>query len=180
MKPDKQQLQEAEYIIYPNFWKNILLSLGCLIFAIIGILQLLAGKNDFIAWACILFFGIGGIYIIALSLHNYFQHIPAVIIYKDRVERCTPAKNNHIVYFKDVERFRLGNVSSSKQIIIDYKPEVLENRFNSASIFKKSILQFNQNKVGGIESIPVDNLQIKPAEISKLLDQQIHRYNDSN
>ena len=93
------------------------------VFAALGGFLLLHGNHSFIVWVCILFFGIGGLYVLFLILRERINNKPYYIITDECVIMDSGMKKWE-VRFSDVEEFYLINVMSSKQIGIRYKKEI--------------------------------------------------------
>ena len=81
----------AEIKIYQSLWKNLLLVICCVIFAI-GAIFIIADDSCKImtkvcgGWLGVIFFGGGGLFICVTTFYNSIRHIPYLILYKDRVE----------------------------------------------------------------------------------------------
>ena len=77
------------------------------------------------------------------------------------------------VRFSDVEEFYLINVMSSKQIGIRYKKEIEFQKMNVASSAGRTIRKMNERIAGVQESLPADNLTIKPQQLCDLLNMKL-------
>ena len=62
--------------IYHSIWKNLMLVAICLAFVVLGVLQLLDGRNSFLIWASTLFFGIGGLFMLFIILRQRITNKP--------------------------------------------------------------------------------------------------------
>lgn len=173
---------DAEGIrVYQNLWKNLLLGICSLLFAIMGIFIIADDNCRMVTkiiggWLGSIFFGVGGLAICIMSLYNYLRRIPYLVIYKDRIEVYVQFKASYdTVYFKDVQKFRPITIGASKQIAIDYRPEYIAQRMKShtTSNFIKKIMRFNLNKTGAIESILASNLSMKRTDILRILNEHI-------
>ena len=103
----------AEIKIYQSLWKNLLLVICCVIFAI-GAIFIIADDSCKImtkvcgGWLGVIFFGGGGLFICVTTFYNSIRHIPYLILYKDRVEIYVQFKGTYkVVKFEDVKFFRL-------------------------------------------------------------------------
>lgn len=179
MKQTNRQTNEAEIRIYQSLWKNMLLGILCLAFAVGGYFIIKDEECNLVTkvlggWLNVIFFGGGGLFVIILTLYNRIRRIPLLIIHDDRLEMYVQCKATyHTVSFADVKRFRLINVFNTKQIAIDYKTVPLINKFEESSGVKQRVMRFNFNTVGAIESIPADHLTMKGKEICSLLNERI-------
>lgn len=178
MKQTNRQTNEAEIRIYQSLWKNMLLGILCLAFAVGGYFIIKDEECNLVTkvlggWLNVIFFG-GGLFVIILTLYNRIRSTPLLIIHDDRLEMYVQRKAAyHTVSFADVKCFRLINVFNTKQIAIDYKTVPLINRFEESSGVRQSVMRFNFNAVGAIESIPVDHLTMKGKDICRLLNERI-------
>ena len=69
-----------EIKIYHSIWKNLILVAICLAFVVLGVLQLLDGRNSFLVWASTLFFGIGGLFMLYIILRQRITNKPYYVI----------------------------------------------------------------------------------------------------
>ena len=72
---DKSEFME-EIRIYHSIRKNIVMMAMSFVFAALGGFLLLHGNHSFIVWVCILFFGIGGLYVLFLILRERINNKP--------------------------------------------------------------------------------------------------------
>lgn len=173
---------DAEGIrVYQNLWKNLLLGICSLLFAIMGIFIIADDNCRMVTkiiggWLGSIFFGVGGLAICIMSLYNYLRRIPYLVIYKDRIEIYVQIKASYnTVYFKDVQKFRPITIGSSKQIAIDYHPEYIAQRMKShtTSNFIKKIMIFNIDQTDAIETILASNLSMERTDILRILNEHI-------
>ena len=86
------------------------------------------------------------------------------------------------VYFRDVEGFRLINMSSkAKLITIDYKPDVIGEEYEAeeTSGLKKWLFSINYEYTGAIEAIQADVYRIDGEEICDILNERVQVFNDA-
>lgn len=184
MKRQNKVSNDTEEIkVYQNPWKNLLIGICCLLFAILGI-NIIADDNCRIVtkimggWLGSIFFGVGGLCLCVTSLYNYLRRIPYLVIHKDRIEIYVQIKASYnTIYFKDVQKFYLITIGSTKLIAIDYQPTYIVQRMKShtTSNFMKKIMRFNLNKTGAIESILASSLSMKRTDILRILNEHIKR-----
>ena len=144
----------------------------CSVFVAMGIFMLLHGGQSFMAWAGILFFGGGGLFMLYLILRERIGHKAYYIITDESILMDSGIKKWE-VRFADVEEFYLLNVKSSKMIGIIYKKEVEFQKMNDASRTGRTIRKLNESIAGVHESLPVDGLNIKPQELCDLLNMRL-------
>lgn len=182
MNRQNRKPNDAEGIkVYQNLWKNLLLGICSLLFAIMGIFIIADDNCRMVTkiiggWFGSIFFGVGGLAICIMSLYNYLRRIPYLVIYNDRIEVYVQIKASYnAVYFKDVQKFRPITLGSSKQIAIDYHPEYIAQRMKShtTSGFIKKIMIFNIDQTGAIETILASNLSMDRTDILRILNEHI-------
>lgn len=169
-----------EIRVYHSIWKNIALIAVCFMFVAMGIFMLLRGEHLFIAWAGILFFGGGGLFVLFLILRERISRKAYYIITDQSVLVDSGMKKWEVrfadveqFYLIDVEQFYLINVASSKQIGIKYKKEVEFQKMSDAGSAGRTIWKLNESKAGVQESLPADGLSIKPQEFCDLLNMRL-------
>ncbi|MCR4826056.1 MAG: hypothetical protein K5882_03800 [Bacteroidales bacterium] len=161
-----------EIRIYHSIWKNIALMAICFVFVAVGIFMLLYGGQSFMAWAGILFFGGGGLFMLYLILRERICHKAYYIITDESILMDSGMKKWE-VRFADVEEFYQLNVKSSKMIGIKYKKEVELQKMNDASRTGRTIRKLNESIAGAQEALPADGLNIKPQELCNLLNMKL-------
>lgn len=181
-----RKADEAEIKIYQSLWKNMLLAILCLAFAVVGYMIIRDDGCDLMTkvlsgWLNIIFFGGGGLFVLIVTLYNRIRHIPFLIIYEDRLKFHVQSKSiYYTVRFADVECFRLTKVSSSKMIAIDYKVTPLIHKNEESSSFVQKMMEFNLEVTGSIENIPVNHLTMKEKEIHCLLNKRLKRTHNTS
>ena len=174
------ELYDTEIKIYQSFWKNLLLIMGC-VFFVVGEVYIIDGGSQLViriigGWLCVVFFGVGGLFLCVTVLLTSIRRIPYLIIYKDRVELYVQLKATYdTIYFADVQRFRLLRLGYSKQIAIDYKATFLLKKIKSSSTMLRGLMLFNIQVAGAVESFAVSNLTMKEKEIYRLLEEHLKR-----
>ena len=157
-----------EIRIYHSIRKNIALVAVSFAFVAMGVFQLLNGDNAFIVWADVLFFGLCGLFFVFLMLRERINHKPYCII-TDECVLIDSGMKKWKVRFADVEEFYLIKVMSTKQIGIRYKKEIEFQKMNDASSAGRTIRKMNERIAGVQESLPADDLTIKPQQLCDLL-----------
>ena len=119
MKPADKRTNEAEIRIYQSLWKNMLLVALCLAFAVVGYMIIRDDDCGLVkkmlgGWLNIIFFGGGGLFIAAITIHNRIRHIPLLVIYEDRLELYEQRKGwYYSINFADVGKFNRVHVDTS-------------------------------------------------------------------
>ena len=88
---------------------------------------------EFWGWIGIIFFGGAGLVVGVSLFYMLIRRIPYIKIFDDRMEYYVPMRMKYkTVYFRDVEGFRLINMSSKARLItIDYKPDIIGEEYEA-------------------------------------------------
>ena len=165
-----------EIRIYHSIWRNIPLLAVCFVFAAMGVLILLDGDRTFLAWAGILFFGGGGLFVLFLILRERITHTPYYIITDDGIIMNSGLKT-YEVHFTDVECFNLTKVGTARGkttlIGIQYKESIELQKFEDASKAGRAVRRFNKSVAGSQETLPAAGLTIKPKDLCEILNERV-------
>lgn len=180
MRLNEKRTGDKEIWIYQNLWKNLLMAIGCLAFAAGGYSILQHNTDDsvkpsIVGWMTIIFFGGGGLFVLAMTIYNRIKHIPLLIIYADRVDMYIHRKRTYQTFrYEDLEGFHLTN--DSNLIIVDYKEKPLVQKFEQSSSFTRKLMSFNASVTGGVEAIPAGNLTMKARDICDILNERLKKF----
>lgn len=165
--------------IYERLPKNLFISLLCLMFAVGGIFILRddsAGTALKIigGWLNILFFGLGGLFMLGSTLYKRLRRIPSLIIRDDCVCIYIPLKNKYdIILFKNVNSFSLTKLSMTKLISVNYKPAEMIKEFDRCSHIEQLLMTFNYKTINALKSIPAENLTLSTKRICAILNSKL-------
>ncbi len=174
--------KNSEIRIYHSAWKNTLLAVCCLAFAIVGYFIMIDPTTKwptkvFGGILNMIFFGCGSAFFFVIASYKRIRRIPFLTIYADRLEIYKQRNGGyHTVNYADVKTFRLVKIHSSKMIAVDYKVVPLIHKFEEASDLKQSIMHLSFNETGTIENIPVHNLTMKGKEICDILNHRLENW----
>ena len=175
----KQTTDNSEIRIYERLPKSLLMSLLCLMFAVGGIFILRddsAGTALKIigGWLNILFFGLGGLFMLGSTLLNKIKRIPSLIIRDDCVCIHIPLKNKYdIILFKNVNSFSLIKPSMTKLISVNYKSAEMIKEFDRSSHIEQLLMTFNYRTINALKSIPAENLTLSAKRICAILNSKL-------
>ena len=140
------------------------------------VLILLDGDRSFLAWAGILFFGGGGLFVLFLILKERITHTPYYMITDDGIIMNSGLKT-YEVHFTDVECFYLTKVGTARGkttlIGIQYKESIELQKFEDASKAGRAVRRFNKSVAGSQETLPADGLTIKPKDLCEILNERV-------
>ena len=138
---------------------------------------------EFWGWIGIIFFGGAGLVVGVSLFYMLIRRIPYIKIFDDRMEYYVPMRMKYkTVYFRDVEGFRLINMSSKARLItIDYKPDIIGEEYEAeeTSGLKKWLFSINYEYTGAIEAIQADVYKIDGEEICDILNERVQVFNDA-
>jgi hypothetical protein len=174
--------------IYYSHWKQLLIVLGCIAFAVICFFALRhpnaksSWASDFGLWGGLVFFGGIGLLMLFNLLKDLKDHIPFLTIYDDHLSMYSPLKKTFWdVNFSDVVSFELQSFHSGKGgkmmiLCIHYKENVQREKMETSGFIKKSLFRFNNIYAGAMESIPLSMLTMKSREIAEAVDAKFKSY----
>lgn len=163
-----------EIRIYHSLWKNGILILVCFAFAALGIHTLIVHpeKMGFWLWMGLLFFGLGGLFMLWLILMERITDKPYYVVTDESVTMNSGLKAWE-VRFADVERFFLAG----KMIGIRYNKDREIQKMEEASMLGRIIRRFNQRIGDAQEHLYVSNMTMKPQELCDLLNKRVKKKN---
>lgn len=177
--------EQPEMAINYSPWKILYRLLLCVVMIMVS---LFLAFNDgiqrpgakFWGWIGIIFFGGVGLVVGVSLFYMLIGRIPYIKIFDDRMEYYVPMQMKYkTVYFRDVEGFRLINMSSKARLItIDYKPDVIGEEYEAeeTSGLKKWLYSINYEYTGAIEAIQADVYKIDGEEICDILNEHLQNF----
>ena len=164
-----------EIRIYHSLWKNGLLILICFAFAGLGVHSLIVHpeKSGIVFCLCILFFGLGGLFMLWLILRERITDKPYYVVTDESVTMNSGLKAWE-VRFDDVESFFLVG---KMMIGIRYKKDREIQKMEDASCLGRIVRHFNQRIGGSQEHLYVSDMTMKPQELCDLLNKRVEKKN---
>lgn len=164
-----------EIRVYLSLWKTGLLILVCFAFAAIGLHTLIVHpeKMGFWLWTGLLFFGLGGIFMLWLVLKERITGKPYYLVTDESVTMNSGWKAWE-VRFADVERFFLVG----KMIGIRYRKDREIQKMVDASGLGRLVRHFNKRIGGSQEHLYVSHMTMKPKELCDLLNERVKKVKD--
>lgn len=161
-----------EIRVYLSLWKTGLLILVCFAFAAIGLHTLIVHpeKMGFWLWTGLLFFGLGGIFMLWLVLKERITGKPYYLVTDESVTMNSGWKAWE-VRFADVERFFLVG----KMIGIRYRKDREIQKMVDASGLGRLVRHFNKRIGGSQEHLYVSHMTMKPKELCDLLNERVKK-----
>lgn len=176
---------DTEIEVFENTFKTISISILCFTFAACGIF-IIADEQCGIAtkmiggWLNILFFGLGGLFILGSALYKKMERIPSLIIRDDCVCVYVQIKNKYdVIMFSDIDGFRLTKLYRTKMILIDYKPATMTKELERSSPIIQDLMASSLNTVNAIKSISTTNLAVSTENLCAILNSKIKKQRKS-
>ena len=161
-----------EIRVYHSLWKTGILILVCFAFAALGLHTLIVHpeKSGFVFWLGLLFFGLGGIFMLWLILRDRITGKPYYLVTDESVIMNSGLKAWEI-RFADVESFFLVG----KMIGIRYNKDKEIQKMEDASVLGRIIRHFNQRICDSQEHLYVSGMTMKPKELCDLLNERVKK-----
>lgn len=161
-----------EIRVYLSPWKNAPVILICFAFAALGLHTLILHpeKSGLWLWLGLLFFGLGGIFMLWLILRERITGKPYYVVTDESVTMNSGLKAWE-VRFDDVDRFFLVG----KMIGIRYRKDREIQKMEDASGLGRLVRRFNQRIGGSQEQLYVSNMTMKPKELCDLLNERVKK-----
>lgn len=160
-----------EIKIYHSVWKNGITTIGCLAFAVLGLIFLPEDGAPWFVWLAIVFFGLGGLFMAYQVIKEKITHRPYLII-TDEFVQMNSGRGWEIRY-ADVDSFFLTKAMSAKMIGITYKKEIEARKMEEAKEAGRAVRRLNTKIAGTPEAIPAFDLTMKPKEIVEILNERL-------
>ena len=132
-------------------------------------------KSGFVLWLGLLFFGLGGIFMLWLILRERITGKPYYLVTDESVIMNSGLKAWE-VRFDDVESFFLVG----KMIGIRYKKDREIQKMEDANGLGRLVRRFNQCIGGSQEHLNVSNMTMKPKELCDLLNERVKKVKTGN
>ncbi len=168
-----------EIKVYRSVWKSLFLLIVCFAFAALGILMLRdedAG-NKTAAWVSILFFGLGGLFMLYIILKERLSRVPYIVVTDTKVAMNIGFRHWEVL-FVDVAIFYVFRMSphrfgGTSLIGIKYKKGIEQRKLDNANRAGRAVRRFNNKFYGSQESIPADGLTMSPQRLCDLLNERL-------
>lgn len=170
-----------EIKIYHSPWRMLLLLLGCAAFTAGGIFILhhaQTGIHVLVAWLCIAFFGIGGLYMLYATLKENITDIPYLTI-TDTSCTIIQGDKHTVINFADVKSFKVVKMGDQEFVTVHYKPDVEIQKIEDASIPGRILRKINKGLVNAQEAISTTGTSIKTQDLYNLLNNRLRRLQKS-
>jgi hypothetical protein len=165
-----------EIRIYHSPWRMLLLVLASLVFAVAGFFMTIHSPKGFhtvVGWISVVFFGLGGLYMLYGTLRERLMGKPFLTITDEAV--ITEGMKRTIIRFADVKSFNIVKMGRQEFVAVHYKPGVEQQKLDESNVLDRSIRQLNRQLVNAQENISTTGTGMKAQELCDLLNERVKR-----
>lgn len=162
--------------IYHSTWRMLLLVLLSLAFAVAGFFMIIHSPKGFhivVGWISVVFFGLGGLYMLYGTLKERLTGKPFLTITDEAV--IMDGMKHAVIRFADVKSFNVVKMGRQEFVAVHYKPGVERQKLDEANALDRSIRKLNQRLVNVQESISTNCTGIEAQELCDLLNERLKR-----
>jgi len=160
--------------IYHSMWRMLLLALASLTFAVAGFLMAIHSPKGFhivVGWIGVVFFGLGGLYMLYGMLKERLTGKPFLTITDEAV--IMEGMKQAVIRFADVESFNVVKMGKQEFVAVHYKPGVELKKMDEANGLDRSIRKLNRQLVNAQENISTTGTDMKAQELCDLLNERM-------
>lgn len=162
--------------IYHSMWRMLLLALASLTFAVAGFLMAIHSPKGFhivVGWIGVVFFGLGGLYMLYGTLKERLTGKPFLTITDEAV--IMDGMKHAVIRFADVKSFKVVKMGKQEFVAVHYKPGVELKKMDEANGLDRSIRKLNLQLVNAQENISTTGTDMKAQELCDLLNERMKR-----
>ena len=160
--------------IYHSPWRMLFLAFACLAFVVGSVFMLEHTKDVFhvvVAWIGIVFFGLGGLYILYATLKERLTGKPFLTITDDRI--ISEGVKQTVIHFSDVESFDVVKMRKQQFVAVHYKSGVEQQKLDEAGTLDRSIRYLNRRLVNAQENISTVGTGMNAETLCDLLNERL-------
>ena len=162
--------------IYHSPWRMLLLVLTSLAFAVAGFFMTIHSPKGFhivVGWISVVFFGLGGLYMLYGTLKERLTGKPLLTISDEAI--ILEGMKHAVIRFADVESFNIVKMGRQEFVAVHYKPNVERQKLDESNALDRSIRNLNRRLVNAPESISTTGTGMKTQELCDLLNERLNR-----
>lgn len=162
--------------IYHSTWRMLLLAIVSLAMAVGGYLMAIhspKGSDIVVGWIGVVFFGLGGLYMLYGTLKERLTGKPFLTITDEAV--IMEGMKQAVIRFADVESFNVVKMGKQEFVAVHYKPGVELKKMDEANGLDRSIRKLNLQIVNAQENISTTGTGMKAQELCDLLNERLER-----
>lgn len=160
--------------IYHSTWRMLLLAIVSLAMAVGGYLMAIHSPKGFhivVGWIGVVFFGLGGLYMLYGMLKERLTGKPFLTITDEAV--IMEGMKQAVIRFADVESFNVVKMGKQEFVAVHYKPGVELKKMDEANGLDRSIRKLNRQLVNAQENISTTGTDMKAQELCDLLNERM-------
>ncbi len=160
--------------IYHSMWRMLLLAIVSLAMAVGGYLMAFHSPKGFhivVGWISVVFFGLGGLYMLYGMLKERLTGKPFLTITDEAV--IMEGMKQAVIRFADVESFNVVKMGKQEFVAVHYKPGVELKKMDEANGLDRSIRKLNLQLVNAQENISTTGTDMKAQELCDLLNERM-------
>jgi hypothetical protein len=160
--------------IYHSTWRMLLLAIVSLAMAVGGYLMAIHSPKGFhivVGWIGVVFFGLGGLYMLYGMLKERLTGKPFLTITDEAV--IMEGMKQAVIRFADVESFNVVKMGKQEFVAVHYKPGVELKKMDEANGLDRSIRKLNLQLVNAQENISTTGTDMKAQELCDLLNERM-------
>lgn len=160
--------------IYHSMWRMLLLAIVSLAMAVGGYLMAIHSPKGFhivVGWIGVVFFGLGGLYMLYGMLKERLTGKPFLTITDEAV--IMEGMKQAVIRFADVESFNVVKMGKQEFVAVHYKPGVELKKMDEANGLDRSIRKLNRQLVNAQENISTTGTGMKAQELCDLLNERM-------
>lgn len=162
--------------IYHSPWRMLLLVLASFAIAVAGFFMTIHSPKGFhivVGWISVVFFGLGGLYMLYGTLKERLTGKPFLTI-TDEAIICEGMKQT-VIRFADVKSFNVVKMRNQEFVAIHYKPDVERQKMDEANVLDRSVRKLNRQLVNAQENISTTGTGMKAEVLCDLLNERLGR-----
>ena len=162
--------------IYHSPWRILLLALASLAFAVAGFFMAIHSPKGFhivVGWISVVFFGLGGLYMLYGTLRERLTGKPFLTITDEAV--IMDGMKHAVIRFANVKSFNVVKMGRQEFVAVHYKPGVERQKMDEANTLGHSIRKLNRQLVNAQENISTTGTGMKGQELCDLLSERLKR-----
>lgn len=165
-----------EIKIYHSPWRMLLLALASLAFAVAGFFMTIHSPKGFhiiVGWISVVFFGLGGFYMLYGTLNERLTDKPFLTITDEAV--IMDGMKHAVIRFADVESFNVAKMGRQEFVAVHFKAGIERQQLDEANVIDRSIRKLNRKLVNAQENISTNCTGMKAQELCDLLNVRLRR-----
>lgn len=167
-----------EIKIYRIVWKNIIAAIICLVFAVFGLVRIYQGDGNTLGLSGgMLFFGIGGVFLLYLTL-KVRLHPYLTITNKNLIQsRVESGLSDWEIHFSEVDHFELSPFYILQPLKRDIRIYYKKDNHKLKTVSPNKLFRFFEklNELSGIadDYIAIGGINMKHQQLFNLLNERI-------